>query len=147
MCAFTYTIRFRILGLQSKSWIHNECRQVHFNSICNILCNFKTIVYSIWRLWRDSLNMTLHFVWDVVAHWQIRHLSPERSQVRIPWHSSRHVRTLGKSFTRSCLKRFDTCSVNASREFLWVVLDLKRRYRNCLNEWMNKCLISITVAH
>ena len=58
--------------------------------------------------------------------------------------SSRHVGTLGKSFTRSCLCssawnsdrpiQYPWCS----RERLWVVEDLKGRYRNGQNEWMNK---------
>ena len=46
-------------------------------------------------------------------------------------HSSRHVGTLGKSFTHT---NSDTVSM-LRRERLWVVVDLKRRYRNSLNEW------------
>ena len=46
--------------------------------------------------------------------------------------SSRHAGTLGKSFTHNCLFRFGvkfrTVSV-LCRERLWVVVDLKRRYR------------------
>ena len=53
--------------------------------------------------------------------------------------SSRHVGTLGKSFTCSCLCasawNSDTVSL-LSRERLWVVDELKGRYRNARNEWM-----------
>src|SRR6218665_1410572 len=38
-------------------------------------------------------------IWGVVAHWLIRRLSSEGSRVRIPLYS-RHIGTLGKSFTR-----------------------------------------------
>ena len=62
-------------------------------------------------------------------------------------HSSRHVGTLGKSFTHSCLWRFGmklrgTVSVLCQEHF-WVVVDLKRRYRNCLNEWTAQLSISM----
>ena len=51
---------------------------------------------------------------------------------------SRHVGTLGKSLTHSCLWRFSmklrhTVSV-LCRERFWVEVDLKRRYINGLNE-------------
>src|SRR6218665_2825590 len=46
---------------------------------------------------------------------------------------SRHVGTLGKSFTHSCLWCFGETSVTVSVR-LRVVVDLKRRYRNRLNE-------------
>ena len=55
--------------------------------------------------------------------------------------SSRHIGTLGKSCTCSCLCasawNSDTVFVWCSRERLWVVEDLKERYRNGRNEWMN----------
>ena len=52
--------------------------------------------------------------------------------------SSRHIGTLGKSFTLSCLWRFGVKlrhSIRARLEVpLRVVVDLKRRYRNILND-------------
>ena len=66
-----------------------------------------------------------------VAHWLSRYLSTGRFESRY----SRHVGTLGKSLTCSCPLRFGTVSV-LCRERFWVVVDLKRRYRNGLNEWM-----------
>jgi len=57
-------------------------------------------------------------------------------------HSSRHVRTLGKFFSHSCLWHFgmSTSTQNqcSSRERLVVVVDLERRYGNILNEGMNE---------
>src|SRR6218665_2058881 len=50
---------------------------------------------------------------------------------------SRHVGTLGKSFTHSCLWCFGETSGTVyvlCQERLRVVVDLKRRYRNSLNE-------------
>ena len=52
-------------------------------------------------------------------------------------HSNHHVGTLGKAFARSYLWRFggvnsDTVSV-LCWEHLWVVMDLKRCYRNSLD--------------
>jgi len=51
--------------------------------------------------------------------------------------SVRYVGTLGKSFTHNCMWRLawnsDTVSV-LCRERLWIVVDLKRRYRNSLNK-------------
>jgi len=53
--------------------------------------------------------------------------------------SSRHVGTLGKSLTRSCLWRFGVyqciCVSVLCRGRFWVVVDLKRRCRNSLNEF------------
>ena len=49
--------------------------------------------------------------------------------------SSRHVGTLGKSFTPVAWNS-ETVSVQC-RERLLVVVDLKRHYRNGLNEWKN----------
>ena len=66
--------------------------------------------------------------------------------------SSRHVGTLGKSFTCSCLCasawNSDTQYPCCSRERLWVVEDLKGRYRNGRNEWMNgwNCYSSYTIC-
>jgi len=54
--------------------------------------------------------------------------------------SSRHVGTLGKSFTHSCLWCFGVKlghSIRAVSGNLWVVVDLKSCYRNGMNEWMN----------
>ena len=55
--------------------------------------------------------------------------------------SSRHVRTMGSpSLAVACGAsgwNSDTVSV-LCRERFWVVVDLKRRYRNRLNEWMNE---------
>jgi len=53
--------------------------------------------------------------------------------------SSRHVGTLGKSFALSCLWLFGVKLRHSAvsvlcRERLRVVVDLKRRYRNSLNE-------------
>jgi len=51
--------------------------------------------------------------------------------------SSHHVGTLGKSLTHSCLWCFGVKSGTVSvlcRERLWVVVELKRRYRNIRNE-------------
>src|SRR6218665_798599 len=52
--------------------------------------------------------------------------------------SSRHVETLSKSFARGCLWRFGVKPRHSisvlCRERLGVVVDLKRRYRNSLNE-------------
>jgi len=52
--------------------------------------------------------------------------------------SSRHVGTLGMSFTHSCMLHSawnsDTVSV-LCRGRLWVVVDLKRRYRNSLTDY------------
>jgi len=51
--------------------------------------------------------------------------------------SIRHVGTLGKSFTHSCLWRFDVKfrhSIRAVSEHFGVVEDLKMRYGNSLNE-------------
>ena len=57
---------------------------------------------------------------------------------------SRHVGTLSKSFTHNCLLRFGVTfrhSIRAvCRERLWVVEDLKRRYRKSLNEMNELCL-------
>src|SRR6218665_3398945 len=54
--------------------------------------------------------------------------------------SSRHVGTLGKSFTHSCMWRFGVLTPTqyqcCSRECLRVVVDLKRRCRNIQNEGM-----------
>ena len=54
--------------------------------------------------------------------------------------SSRHVGTLGKSFSYSCLCasawNSDTVSVHRSRERLRVADNLKGRYINGQNEWM-----------
>ena len=51
---------------------------------------------------------------------------------RFESHCSRHIGTLGKSFTRSCLLRFGLLTLTryqcCSRERLWVVVDLKRCY-------------------
>ena len=55
--------------------------------------------------------------------------------------SIRHVGTLDKSFTRSCLWRLGIKPGRVSvlcRERIWVVVDLKRRYRNGLDKWMNE---------
>ena len=55
--------------------------------------------------------------------------------------SSRHVGTLGKSFTCSCLCARRETPIQypcCSRERLWVVEDLNGRYRNGRNEWMNE---------
>ena len=61
-------------------------------------------------------------------------------------YSNRHVETLGKSFTCSCLFasawNSDTVSVCCSREHLWVVEDLKGHNRNGRNEWMNEWIIN-----
>ena len=57
--------------------------------------------------------------------------------------SSCHVGTLGKSFTRNLFWRFGVKlwhSICAVLERLWVVVDLKRCYRNSLNEWINEYL-------
>ena len=61
---------------------------------------------------------------------------------RFEFHSSRHAWTLGKSFTRNGLLLFGVLTPTqyqcCSRERLWVVVDLKRRYRNIRNKWMNE---------
>src|SRR6218665_1200074 len=55
--------------------------------------------------------------------------------------SSRHIGTLGKSLTRGCLWRFGMKlrhSIRAvSGATLISILELRRRYRNSLNELMN----------
>src|SRR6218665_15248 len=59
-------------------------------------------------------------------------------------HSSRHVETLGKFFTHSCLWRFGVKFRHVlCRERLRVVADLKRRYRNTLNECLKFARIFI----
>ena len=54
------------------------------------------------------------------------------------FHSRRHVGTLGKSFTYSCLLRFSVFTLTqyqcCSQECLCVVVDLKRRYRKIQTE-------------
>ena len=80
-------------------------------------------------LWAYTIHISQLGAW--VVHWQ-GHGFDSRS--------SRHVGTLGKSFTHSCLWRLVWNSGTVSvlgRERLWVAMDLKRRYRNSLNEWMN----------
>ena len=52
-------------------------------------------------LWLNLTKTSANGPWDVVAHWLSRCLSTVRSWVRIRF--SRHVGTLGKSSTRSCL--------------------------------------------
>ena len=60
-----------------------------------------------------------------------------RKSRRFEFRSSRHVETLGKSSTPSCQWR---SALNSDSVFvlcrgrLWVVVDLKRRCRNSLNE-------------
>ena len=64
--------------------------------------------------------------------------------------SSRHVGTLGKSFTRSCLGASASNSGTVTvlcRERLWVVVDLKRRYENSLNGWMNELRLRCIHVH
>ena len=54
--------------------------------------------------------------------------------------SSRHVGTLGKSLTCSCLcaSAWNSGTISVlCRERFWVVVGLKGRYRNSQNEWMN----------
>ena len=66
---------------------------------------------------------------------------------RFESHSSHHLRALDKSFIRSCLLRFSVLTLTqyqcCSWEHLWVVVDLKRRYKNIRNEWMNELYIII----
>jgi len=56
--------------------------------------------------------------------------------------TSRHIGTLVKSFARSCLLHFGMLILTqyqcCSWEHLWVVVDLKRCYRNIQNEWWIK---------
>ena len=55
--------------------------------------------------------------------------------------SSSHIRTLGKSFIRSCLWHFGMKlqhSIWAVSEVPLSSSDFKRRYRNSLNKWMNE---------
>ena len=64
---------------------------------------------------------------------------------RFKTHSSRHVRTLGKSFTHSCLYCFGMLAPTqyqcCSWERLWVVVDFKRCSWNIWNEWTNLVLL------
>jgi len=57
---------------------------------------------------------------------------------RLESHSSHHVGTLGKSFAYNCLLCFGVLTPTqyqlCCQEHLWVVMDLKRRYRNIGNE-------------
>ena len=56
--------------------------------------------------------------------------------------SSHHVGTLGKSFTFSCLCASTPILYSCcSRERLWVVVDLKGRYRNGQSEWMKLLMV------
>ena len=64
-------------------------------------------------------------------------------------HSSHHVGTLGKSLAHSCLWRFGVKlrhSIRAMSGALLSKSDLKRRYRNGLNEWMDKWILCQTLA-
>ena len=71
-------------------------------------------------------------LWDVVGWWRFGRVNAFPPKGRgFESRSSRHVGTLGKSFTHSCLWRFLLC-----RERLWIVEDLNSRYRNGPNEWV-----------
>ena len=77
------------------------------------------------------------------AWWLIGRFEAFRPKGRgFEYRCSRHVGSLGKSFTRSCLwlfgvkLRHSICAVFGA--LLGTMVDLKRRHRNNQNEWMNR---------
>ena len=63
-----------------------------------------------------------------------------------------HIGTLGMSFTHNCLwcfsvKHWHSIHAVSGAPQSTVVVDLKRRYRNSLNEWINECMHACTVAN
>ena len=88
--------------------------------------------YSCFCVYKNVLFMIMSITRNVSgAWWLIGKFGALRLEGR-RLHSSRHVGTLGKSFTYSCIYCFGVYQC-CSRECLWVVVDLKRCY--IWNEW------------
>ena len=96
--------------------------------------------YKLWVGWKEK--------WDVVAPWLRRWLSTRGSWVRFPLSPPRG--DLGQvlylqvacALWRETPIQYPCCS----RERLWVVEDLKGRYRNGLNEWMKTVLCNCSLC-
>ena len=106
--------------------------------------------YFIQHLWNTSQRLALTMLaysglrsgtWWLSGSFGALH--PEGRRFK----SHSHVSTLDKSFTRSCLWRFGLLTLTqyqcCSWERLWVVVDLKRRYRILQNEWTNSSSVII----
>jgi len=75
----------------------------------------------------------LHILWGVVAHWKIRRLERRRVASSNPA-LRRHLKKVLHSQLPVALCRETPTQYPCCRERLWVVVDLKRRYRNNLNK-------------
>ena len=95
-------------------------------------CTFKQWKRILKYWW--TLVFTDHGEWWLNGKFDVLRLEDRRFES----HSSCHVGTLGKSFTHNWLLHFGeltpTLNQCCSRKRLWVVVDLKRCYRNIWNE-------------
>src|SRR6218665_792788 len=89
---------------------------------------------------KRKLTESLIVTWNrIVAWWPVGRFGAFRPKgLGFESRSSRHVRTLVKSFTRSCLWRFGVKLGHSIRAVsgapLSSIVDLKMRYRSSLNE-------------